>query len=447
MRSPLYRGWGHGLRTMSIGAPTIVAISPEAGPNSGLSSPSGQVLPHAALGPATSHEKGSSPLNHTPNNPNRHQKQHPLGTSSRATPQVPEPLTPARRPISATIHRRRAESLPSPPAQAPVKLSRDLHHPVLYPRRERIASDNGRHLENRSRPPSLSVSKSSSHPSLVTLQETTKTERDKAPDHHMRSPPGHEGSRRGFRAEQREDRTASPSSAMLRDSSSATSPQSPRSPYIKLTRPPALRRHTSHTSSDHGQLPPRRERYISSPEQTCARPSTHHNVKPSHTSKHGSSTPTAKSLSFDMQSLGNSLPTPDRDSLHASQAKQYNARKSGYIPPLSDEGYDRYSAHPAEAEDPPRPPRPSPSHAQPPLSSVQTSSHSAQYIPVGFASPTKELAWNRDGPAMKTHGVAWNRNIDDLVLPARPQGPRLIQARPPREEMVTGGGWWESGGQ
>ncbi|RXK37925.1 hypothetical protein M231_04814 [Tremella mesenterica] len=67
------------------------------------------------------------------------------------------------------------------------------------------------------------------------------------------------------------------------------------------------------------------------------------------------------------------------------------------------------------------------------------------YLPMGYPDPTRELAWNREGPPMKRHGVAWLR--PDVPLPDSPSGPRWTQARPPRVDVVMGGGWWESGGE
>lgn len=56
-----------------------------------------------------------------------------------------------------------------------------------------------------------------------------------------------------------------------------------------------------------------------------------------------------------------------------------------------------------------------------------------QYVPPGFPKPTREVPWNREGPAMRTHGVAWLREseIGEAGLPATPKGARWDVARPP----------------
>ena len=70
-----------------------------------------------------------------------------------------------------------------------------------------------------------------------------------------------------------------------------------------------------------------------------------------------------------------------------------------------------------------------------------------EYIPLGYADPTRQdIEVNRDGPAMKTYGVAWKRHYDGIVLPPRPSGPSFVQARPPRPDLIEGGEWNQSGG-
>jgi hypothetical protein len=120
---------------------------------------------------------------------------------------------------------------------------------------------------------------------------------------------------------------------------------------------------------------------------------------------------------------------------------------------LSHEGYDRYAAHPAA---------PAVLSAGNRTISIgivtQTSPsgpddrqvESEEYrdggcLPLGYSRPTREIGWNRDGPAMKTYGVAWGRKAGP-VLPDGPRGPSWVQARPPRAELVLGGEWWASGG-
>lgn len=48
---------------------------------------------------------------------------------------------------------------------------------------------------------------------------------------------------------------------------------------------------------------------------------------------------------------------------------------------------------------------------------------------------------------MRTYGIAWKREGDPEKLPEGPEGPRWVQARPPRVDHVLGGSWWESGGE
>lgn len=128
-----------------------------------------------------------------------------------------------------------------------------------------------------------------------------------------------------------------------------------------------------------------------------------------------------------------------------------------YVSPLFDDPYDRYATHP-NAPTPDRiekllslSPYPSPSTAKPsstPLRPPQPKApKDGHYTPPGFAKPTKNLSWNRDGPAMRTYGIAWKREGDPEKLPEGPEGPRLVQARPPRVDHVLGGSWWESGGE
>ncbi|RSH91339.1 hypothetical protein EHS25_009638 [Saitozyma podzolica] len=125
----------------------------------------------------------------------------------------------------------------------------------------------------------------------------------------------------------------------------------------------------------------------------------------------------------------------------------------GYVSPLSHEGYDRYAAHPAA------PAVLSAGNRTISIGIVTQTSPSGPddrqveseeyrdrgYLPLGYARPTREIGWNRDGPAMKTYGVAWGRKAGP-VLPDGPRGPSWVQARPPRAELVLGGEWWASGG-
>ncbi|WWC72128.1 uncharacterized protein I206_106088 [Kwoniella pini CBS 10737] len=135
-------------------------------------------------------------------------------------------------------------------------------------------------------------------------------------------------------------------------------------------------------------------------------------------------------------------------SVTASGVSQIHRKKPvGYVSPVDDDLYDPYEAHPAApvAERSDRQSLP-PSQASASLEVGGQSSIVKQYVPPGFAEPTREVPWNREGPAMKTHGIAWLREGDPQELPTAPKGPRWEVARPPRPENVQGGStWWESG--
>jgi hypothetical protein len=110
-----------------------------------------------------------------------------------------------------------------------------------------------------------------------------------------------------------------------------------------------------------------------------------------------------------------------------------------------EEDFDRYTAHPAVSV----PPRMDITAGSSPATSPRRMDvkdvKPADYRPPAFPAPTKALAWNRDGPAMKTYGVAWKREAPDGQLPSGPAGPRWAQARPPRLDLQQTGNWWESG--
>jgi hypothetical protein len=120
----------------------------------------------------------------------------------------------------------------------------------------------------------------------------------------------------------------------------------------------------------------------------------------------------------------------------------HTAMPGSYAPTEEEEeDYDRYMAHPAA-------PSPLPGTARktaPPLRMDLKIVKPEDYRPPAFPAPTKPLAWNRDGPAMKTHGVAWAREAPEGHLPTGPAGPRWAQARPPRLDFQQTGNWWESG--
>ncbi|WVQ93040.1 hypothetical protein IAU59_000104 [Kwoniella sp. CBS 9459] len=134
-------------------------------------------------------------------------------------------------------------------------------------------------------------------------------------------------------------------------------------------------------------------------------------------------------------------------------SQEYSASSHGYVPPLSHIEYDRYEAHPAP------PPGPDSntfyahstphSHTGSASGSTSPTGHTPpppkEYIPPAFPKPTRDVKWNRTGPAMKTHGIAWLREGEVGELPHAPKGPRYIVARPPRAERISGGNWWSSG--
>lgn len=147
--------------------------------------------------------------------------------------------------------------------------------------------------------------------------------------------------------------------------------------------------------------------------------------------------------SMDLRSLQSALPDIDHPLPTAP------VRASGYIPPSTDDGdgYDRYTAHPAAPT--PRRAEPSsrPTGADPPRGAGLNHVTADTYRPPGLPKPNKEIPWNRDGPAMRTYGIAWLREGDVEALPGGPAGPRWIQARPPASAAVaqSGDSWWESG--
>jgi hypothetical protein len=140
---------------------------------------------------------------------------------------------------------------------------------------------------------------------------------------------------------------------------------------------------------------------------------------------------------FDLGDIANALPPAP---ITATPA--YTAMPGSYAPTdEEEEDYDRYMAHPAA-------PSPLPGTARktaPPLRMDLKIVKPEDYRPPAFPAPTKPLAWNRDGPAMKTHGVAWAREAPEGQLPTGPAGSRWAQARPPRLDFQRTGNWWESG--
>ena len=129
----------------------------------------------------------------------------------------------------------------------------------------------------------------------------------------------------------------------------------------------------------------------------------------------------------------------------AEQRGRSHRNRAASHPAISD--HSGYSATESALSARPPKPRTLPQASQQ-SSSTGTSPLPAQrqttYLPVGYPDPTRDLKWNREGPAMRTHGIAWMRDVVDL--PDGPAGPRWVQARPPRVDVTQGGSWWESGG-
>ena len=154
--------------------------------------------------------------------------------------------------------------------------------------------------------------------------------------------------------------------------------------------------------------------------------------------------PASESSAFGMMnSLRNALPDQP---VNATRSKRLTA-PPGYISPLTPDGYDRYTTHPA-APVPERTRRMTQNgHRPQPTEVIEPSPQSHPdvkeapntppvYLPLGYARPPRELEWNRDGPAMKTYGVAWKRDPGG-DLPGEPAGPRWTVARPPRNSQIT----------
>lgn len=121
-------------------------------------------------------------------------------------------------------------------------------------------------------------------------------------------------------------------------------------------------------------------------------------------------------------------------------------KRPGYLSPLSKEGYDRYVPHPADKSD--VHPRPD-SRSRGPESRVPAGSRPGspaqrEFRPIGYPEPTRDVPWNRDGPAMRTYGIPWHQDTKDLS--AAPGGPREVVARPSTFGLVSalgqGGDSW-----
>ncbi|KAK8853308.1 hypothetical protein IAR55_004012 [Kwoniella newhampshirensis] len=262
---------------------------------------------------------------------------------------------------------------------------------------------------------------------------------------------------------------------------------------LKGGRPSMSRRHTSSESTTASSLLTlpvqpihhrvvdqlRRTRYVSTPHRMSRSDSGYFSTDPhrpglqcldtsrylEHKDDHRNS-PAISPLNLEKSSLSSERAPPSRAASPRSRTNSsavYDVQghrerpriPPGYISPLADDGYDRHSPHPAapvpeRAERQLRTTRSHQSSSQPSEAGRQTSQSVStkpeNYIPIGYARPVNEIPWNRTGPAMKTHGIAWLREGNPEALPDGPEGPRWEIARPPRAGQVLGGGWWQSGG-
>lgn len=178
-------------------------------------------------------------------------------------------------------------------------------------------------------------------------------------------------------------------------------------------------------------LSPKTVRLACSPEQRPGMMRRHTDYTTSPTLHRSGSHRAGRSSSQDplkLTSLGAALP--------------FSTPSAGYISPLAmEEEYDPYMAHPAALSPT------SALHSYHGRISVQPEDTSeiasgpdiptGEYVPPGFPKPTQNTPWNREGPAMKTHGIPWQRDVE--TLPFVPRGPRWVQARPPR---TNGGEQW-----
>lgn len=347
------------------------------------------------------------------------------------------PLVPSES-AAKIIHRKRADSLPPPPSPElliqtsnPIRPALSKDESLHKDERDRTASGSGKQLEarrNSFKRPSSKRASSYYHSPLATPSSPEKMDRSLAKDQARRSPPRMHAIARMPRVD-----VSKANSAQSSISSSAGTV--PKSPYIKLGRPPAMRRHTSHHEYE-------KHESRSVGQSTAGSRQDRQSRLPQELSP---SLPSRQSKVYDLFPLETALPPSPRFRTKADAPL-------GYISPTTiHEAYDRYSTHPA-APAPDRMDRME-RHLQSSATSSSPNSPTDMilmgdaYLPVGYARPTKELEWNRDGPAMKTYGVAWKRHSDDLVLPKGPEGPRWVQARPPRVDVLSGGGWSQSGGR
>ncbi|KAK1927367.1 hypothetical protein DB88DRAFT_477765 [Papiliotrema laurentii] len=358
--------------------------------------------------------------------------------------EYPPAPSPPGIPIGTAVHREKAESLPAPGARVTFSGTRSPTLRGERDGRERIASGSDKRLQarrdeiHRTHPPQ---SASMIHLSAEGYDEAVNPQREATKDPIKRSPPKLPQIARLSRIE-----GSSHTAADVTVPSPPSSAGTPTSPYVKLGRPPAMRRHTSQdvgsvvrNPSSSTLQPDKRERLVSTPSPTrkSVMPPL---ASPSLPSSHR---PPPRSV---MEPESPAQPTPSIYQPSTPPSGTIRTKRDappGYISPISDDMYDRYSTHPAA----PQPDR-SDRHGSQRMnhSSSGSTGDGFHYLPPGYARPTKDLEWNRDGPAMKTYGIAWKRHRDDIVLPHGPAGPRWVQAKPPRAAVVMGGGWWESGG-
>ena len=356
----------------------------------------------------------------------------------------PACATPSQEPNHSTPHRRRADSLPSIMPECPPQTvnalppghgctPRSPRTPLSKLQgdaRERTSSGSERQLAARRaglRRPSLL--RASSHHELGNIVEGKVSSADcsctSKKAHALPSLP-------------------EPNSPYRKLGRGLHTPQSPPglslatpSPSAMSSRPPPLRRHTHQLGDRRNEMASRSDLM-----QSSSQPVSRLDDCPQHTP---APSPGSRDIDrYDLKSLAGTLPSAS----HTTKQPSHRLRREsiGYVHPLSHDGYDRYTAHPA-TPCPARTAREQPGTSTTTRQSTPLPPPMTEYRPMGYAPLTRAVPWNRDGPAMKTHGVAWKKHTEGLVLPQGPAGPRWQQAGPPRAEAVVGGGWWESGGQ
>jgi len=356
-----------------------------------------------------------------------------------------------------TVYRDRAESLPAPPPPSTLE-TESIKRKSRRARAKRDCAE--------SKTPSGSSSRRPRQPSTKSVQ------------HHHLASDGTSANAHSLVSTRQESKKVSEQKQSASDLGRTTA-MTPKNPKKPKQASPDRSTHTKSSSTRSTPSPPDK-----------------HGSTLDFTALQGFDTDSRKSSTFDLSSLTPKLPSA------SGQNGQYPSRPTGpglirtkidappgYIPPMADEGYDRYLPHPA-APVPDRVDRHLASNLNAaltltgrvntgemveygsamtrtvrqadPKSSIDYRSRTcskkdplgppAEYTPPGFPLPTRPfggdyVTHNRSGPAMARHGVAWVRqkDVDGVALPDAPEGPRWVQARPPRGEEVRGGGWWESG--